>query len=267
MTAAVRPNVVPLPGSPFPLGATLRDSGANFAVASSVADGMVLCLFDEGGAETQVPLLDYDSGVWHGFLPGIRAGQEYGYRAAGPYDPARGVRCNPAKLLLDPYARALHGTVTFGPEVLGYPVGGAPRAPSTLNSAAHVPHSLVVPGRWHVYERPEHNNSSWPEVRTSPLITGGVLAGAGVLLVLAGLAVGGLHLFAATRRWIQQMDVPPSEQARIKWAQAKSAAARHRRLAERRLGPSGCPDVTGRAGWLPAWRDRQPSRALRRPGE
>ena len=93
MTAAVRPNVVPLPGSPFPLGATLRDGGANFAVASSVADGMVLCLFDEGGAETQVPLLDYDSGVWHGFLPGIRAGQAYGYRAAGPYDPARGVRC------------------------------------------------------------------------------------------------------------------------------------------------------------------------------
>ncbi len=71
----------------------------------------------------------------------------------------------------------------------------------------------------------EQSSSSWPQVRTGPLITGGALAGAGVLLVVAGLAVGGLHLFAATRRWIQEMDVPPSEQARIKWAQAKGAAA------------------------------------------
>ena len=98
MTALAGQALTALPGSPFPLGATLRDGGANFAVASGVANGMALCLFDEDGAETQVPLLDYDSGVWHGFLPGIRAGQAYGYRAAGPYDPARGVRCNPSKL-------------------------------------------------------------------------------------------------------------------------------------------------------------------------
>ena len=70
----------------------------------------------------------------------------------------------------------------------------------------------------------EHN-SSWPELRTGPIITGAALFGAGALIALAGLAVGGTHLFAATRRWIQQMEVPPSEQARIKWAQAKSAAA------------------------------------------
>jgi hypothetical protein len=69
------------------------------------------------------------------------------------------------------------------------------------------------------------NNSSWPEVRTGPIITGAALFGAGALIALAGLAVGGTHLFAATRRWIQQMEVPPSEQARIKWAQAKTAAA------------------------------------------
>jgi len=144
MTAAVLPNVVPLPGSQFPLGATVRDGGTNFAVASGVADGMMLCLFDEAGTETRVPLLDYDAGVWHGFVPGVGPGQAYGYRAAGPYDPGRGMRCNPAKLLLDPYARALHGTVTFGPEVLGYLAGGARGAPSTLDSAAHVPRSLVV---------------------------------------------------------------------------------------------------------------------------
>ena len=68
-------------------------------------------------------------------------------------------------------------------------------------------------------------SSSWPELRTGPIITGAALVGAGALIALAGLAVGGSHLFAATRRWIQEMEVPPSEQARIKWAQARSAAA------------------------------------------
>jgi isoamylase len=107
-----------LPGTEFPLGATVTDAGTNFAVASTVADSMVLCLFDETGAETQVPLRNYDADIWHVFVPGVGAGQAYGYRAAGPWDPLRGVRCHPSMLLLDPYARALHGTVTFGPEVL-----------------------------------------------------------------------------------------------------------------------------------------------------
>jgi isoamylase len=159
MTATARPVAETLPGSQFPLGATISGGGTNFAVASGVADGMTLCLFDAAGAETQVPLRDYDDGVWHAFVPGIGAGQAYGYRAAGPYDPARGVRCNPAKLLLDPYARAVHGTVTFGPEVLGY-ADGDPDTASTLDSAAQVPRSLVVddthrwseaPAPWHRY--------------------------------------------------------------------------------------------------------------------
>jgi isoamylase len=132
-----------LPGSPFPLGATPGDGGTNFAVASGVADAMTLCLFDDTGTETQIPLQDYDAGVWHGFVPGAGPGQAYGYRVAGPYDPARGIRCNPAKLLLDPYARAISGEVAFGPEVLGYAVDN-PDAPSTLDSAGHMPRSLVV---------------------------------------------------------------------------------------------------------------------------
>ena len=77
-----------LPGRPFPLGATVRDGGTNFAVEAA-ADSMLVCLFDEGGAESQIPLRDYDAGVWHGFLPGVGAGQAYGYRAGGRYDPAR----------------------------------------------------------------------------------------------------------------------------------------------------------------------------------
>src|SRR5215472_19093017 len=132
-----------LPGSPFPLGATPAKDGTNFAVVSDVADAMTLCLFDHAGTETQIPLEDYDAGVWHGFVPGVGPGQAYGYRASGRYEPKLGLRCNPAKLLLDPYARAVSGEVAFGPEVLGY-AAGSPETPSTLDSAAHVPRGLVV---------------------------------------------------------------------------------------------------------------------------
>ena len=147
-----------LPGSEFPLGATVTDAGTNFAVASEVADGMTLCLFDQAGAETQIPMRDYDAGVWHVLVPGVGAGQAYGYRAAGPWDPARGIRCNPAKLLLDPYARAFTGNVTFGPDVLGYSAGN-PDAPSAADSAASVPRSLVVadePFPWQGKVRAKH---------------------------------------------------------------------------------------------------------------
>jgi len=131
------------PGLWCPLGATVRDGGTNFAVASACADGMLLCLFDERGEETRLPMLDREAGVWHAFVPGVGPGTAYGYRATGPFDPARGVRCNPAKLLLDPYARAISGEVRFGPDVLGH-VPGDPDAPSGLDSAAHVPRSLVT---------------------------------------------------------------------------------------------------------------------------
>ncbi len=143
MTAVASPPVRgELPGSEFPLGATPGDGGTNFAVASGVADAVTLCLFDDAGQETQIPLRDYDAGVWHGFVPGVGPGQAYGYRVAGPYDPARGLYCNPAKLLLDPYAKAISGAVAFGKEVFGY--DGDLGTASTLDSAGHVPRSLVV---------------------------------------------------------------------------------------------------------------------------
>jgi isoamylase len=138
------------PGRPFPLGASPEPGGTNFAVASEVAEAMTLCLFDRAGAETRIPLRDYDAGVWHGFVPGIGPGQAYGYRVTGPFDPSRGLRCDQAKLLLDPYARAFTGAVGSGPEVLGYPPDD-PDAPSVLDSAHSVPHSLVVDDAfgWH----------------------------------------------------------------------------------------------------------------------
>ena len=102
------------PGRPFPLGATPDGSGTNFAVASQPAEQVLLCLFDAGGQQASLALPEVHDGVWHGYVPGIGPGQRYGYRVAGPYDPARGLRCNPAKLLLDPYAKATDGPLVWG---------------------------------------------------------------------------------------------------------------------------------------------------------
>ncbi len=131
------------PGRPSPLGATPDGSGTNFAVASQIAEQVVLCLFDAGGAETRLPLPALDDGVWHGFVPGISAGQRYGFRVPGPYDPARGLRCNPAKLLLDPYAKATDGELVWAESLLGYPPGD-PDGRNDVDSAPAVPRSLVA---------------------------------------------------------------------------------------------------------------------------
>ena len=156
-----RRSAATMPGAPHPLGATpgklFGKVGTNFALASEVADGVTLCLFDKKGTETQIPLRDNDADIWHAFVPGVGAGQAYGYRVSGPWDPAQGQRCNPAKLLLDPYARAVRGGVSFGPEVLGHDPAD-PDAPSTLDSSAHVPRSLVVDSSftWQDEDRPRY---------------------------------------------------------------------------------------------------------------
>jgi glycogen operon protein len=131
------------PGRPYPLGATPGPDGTNFAVSSSIADSVTLCLFDAAGKEQQFPLAEQDAGIWHGFVPGVEPGQRHGYRVSGPYDPAQGLRCNPNKLLLDPYARAIAGDIEWGDAVLGY-VPGNPDSFSALDSAPFVPRGLVV---------------------------------------------------------------------------------------------------------------------------
>ncbi len=144
---AVTPAAV-RPGSPAPLGVSLVPGGANVAVHSSVALRVELCLFDALGAEVRHDL-HRDGDSWHARVDGMAVGQQYGFRVHGPFEPAAGMLCNPAKLLLDPYARAITGSVTFGPEVLGYDVSDPAKA-SPLDSAAHVPRSLVVdPGPNH----------------------------------------------------------------------------------------------------------------------
>jgi len=132
------------PGQPFPLGATYDGIGTNFSVFSEVAQMVELCLFDLGGTERRVALPEVDGSVWHGFLPGVGPGQRYGYRVHGPFDPDVGRRCNPNKLLIDPYAKAIDGQVTWDPSVYGYPLGGDDRARNDSDSAPFVPRSMVT---------------------------------------------------------------------------------------------------------------------------
>ncbi|MGW7091256.1 glycogen debranching protein GlgX [Streptomyces sp. NPDC054874] len=113
------------PGAPMPLGARFRVgpdgvAGTNFALWAGGAEAVELCLFDERGAETRCPLTELTHEIWHGFVPGVRPGQRYGYRVHGRWDPWTGARWNAAKLLLDPYARAVDGTFTLPPEVYGH---------------------------------------------------------------------------------------------------------------------------------------------------
>jgi isoamylase len=101
------------PGRPFPLGPTWDGTGTNFALFSENAEKVELCLFDENDAETRIELTEREVFNWHGYLPGVGPGQRYGYRVYGPYDPANGKRFNPAKLLIDPYAKAIEGGVDW----------------------------------------------------------------------------------------------------------------------------------------------------------
>jgi glycogen operon protein len=136
------------PGAPAPLGATWDGEGVNFAIFSAHATTIELCLFDDEEREVaRVPLVERDQGVWHAYLPDARPGQRYGYRVAGPYAPERGHRFNPAKLLVDPYARALSDPGRFGPSLFGYESNGDPfddLTPSRTDSAAVAPKSIVV---------------------------------------------------------------------------------------------------------------------------
>ena len=136
------------PGVPYPLGATWDGSGTNFAIFSQQASGVELCLFDGREREVRVPLTETSAFVWHGYLPGVGPGQRYGYRVDGPYRPTQGLRFNAAKLLIDPYAKAIDGGIDWGPEVLAYEVGSELQdlTPSHTDSASRVPKSVVIDG-------------------------------------------------------------------------------------------------------------------------
>jgi glycogen operon protein len=131
------------PGRPYPLGATYDGSGTNFALFSGVAERVELCLFDEAGNETRVDLPEVDAFVWHGYVPALQPGTRYGYRVHGPYDPSQGHRCDPSKLLLDPYAKAIDGQIDNDPSLYSYTFGAEDER-NTEDSAAHTMTSVVV---------------------------------------------------------------------------------------------------------------------------
>jgi glycogen operon protein len=137
------------PGRRQPLGATWDGDGTNFALFSEAATKVELCLFDEDGdGERRIPLREASARVWHGYLPGIGPGQRYGYRVHGPWEPEQGYRFNPAKLLIDPYARALDGVVDWSAPVFGYELGGDDLTRDDRDDAAGVPKGVVVAGRF-----------------------------------------------------------------------------------------------------------------------
>ncbi|MDP9443209.1 MAG: glycogen debranching protein GlgX [Actinomycetota bacterium] len=131
------------PGSAYPLGATYDGAGTNFALFSEVADGVELCLFDDDGTETRIEMTERNALVWHAFLPRVAPGQRYGYRVHGRYDPASGHRCDPSKLLLDPYAKAVEGAVDWAPALFSYRLD-APDRRNTDDSAGHAMMSVVI---------------------------------------------------------------------------------------------------------------------------
>jgi glycogen operon protein len=131
------------PGQAYPLGATYDGAGTNFAVFSEAADRIELCLLHDDGSETAVELRESDAFVRHAYLPGVMPGQRYGFRAHGPYQPDRGHRCNSAKLLLDPYAKAMSGQIDWDEAVYGYHFG-RPGDRNDLDSAPHTMASVVV---------------------------------------------------------------------------------------------------------------------------
>ncbi|MDO5662942.1 MAG: glycogen debranching protein GlgX [Brachybacterium sp.] len=131
------------PGHPYPLGATFDGSGTNFALFSEAADRVELCLLEADGEERRIEMTEVDAYVWHVYLPTIQPGQRYGYRVHGPYDPASGHRCDPSKLLLDPYAKAIEGMATNHPSLYSYDFTD-PTARNQDDSAEHTMHSVVV---------------------------------------------------------------------------------------------------------------------------
>jgi glycogen operon protein len=152
------------PGSPTPLGATWDGEGTNFALFSEHATAVELCLFDSPEAGTErmrIPLPERSGQVWHAYLPDVRPGQLYGYRVHGPFDPEHGLRFNPAKLLLDPYAKSITGSIRWSEALSGHaltgPVDERDLLPSTDDSAGGMPKSVVIESAfsWGDDRRPE----------------------------------------------------------------------------------------------------------------
>jgi len=155
-TGRPRPRLATVwPGTPYPLGATYDGAGTNFSLFSEIAEKVELCLIDEHRDETRITLDEVDGYVWHAYLPNINPGQRYGFRVHGPFDPAAGHRCDPSKLLLDPYGKAFDGRFTFDQALFSYDLGAVhpdgpnadgadPGIPPMVDSLGHTMTSVVI---------------------------------------------------------------------------------------------------------------------------
>src|SRR3990170_4875016 len=132
------------PGQPYPLGATFDGVGTNFSVFSESAARVELCLFDAGGKETCIDLPEMTALCWHGYLPNVRPGQRYGFRVHGPWAPEHGQWCNPSKLLLDPYAKAIEGLWEWNEAVFPYHFEAPESSRNDADSAPYVAKSVVI---------------------------------------------------------------------------------------------------------------------------
>src|SRR4051812_31505199 len=132
------------PGEPFPLGATYDGKGTNFSLFSEVATKVELCLFDESGGEERLTLPEVTALCWHGYAPGTKPGQRYGFRVHGPWAPDQGQWCNPSKLLLDPYAKAIDGELKWNESMFPYHFDKPDDSKNDLDSAAVMPKSVVI---------------------------------------------------------------------------------------------------------------------------
>ncbi|GAA2147152.1 glycogen debranching protein GlgX [Arthrobacter humicola] len=131
------------PGTAYPLGATFDGTGTNFALFSERAERVELCLLTDDLSETRIELTEVDGYVWHCYLPQVQPGQKYGYRVYGEYDPDKGNRFNPSKLLMDPYAKAIQGQIDWDPALFSYNFGD-PMSRNDTDSAPHTMHGVVI---------------------------------------------------------------------------------------------------------------------------
>jgi glycogen operon protein len=150
------------PGEPYPLGATYDGMGTNFSLFSEVAEKVELCLFDDDGTETRYTLPEVSALCWHGYLPNLGPGQRYGYRVYGPRDPGAGHRCNPAKLLLDPYAKAVDGGIEWDEATFGYHFDDPEGQANDADSASFVGKS-VVPNPYFDWANDRAPRTPWHE--------------------------------------------------------------------------------------------------------
>ncbi|HEX6640163.1 MAG TPA: glycogen debranching protein GlgX, partial [Thermoanaerobaculia bacterium] len=197
------------PGKPYPLGATWDGVGTNFSVFSEVAERIELCLFDEHGNETRIDLPETSAFIFHGYLPNVGAGQRYGFRVHGPWNPDSGHRCNPNKLLLDPYGKAVEGQVKWDEAVFPYRFNEPDTSRNDADSAPFMPKSVVI-NPYFDWDKDVRPNTPWHQtIIYETHVKGFTMRHPGVPENLRGTYAGMAH--PAAIRYLKQLGVTAVE--------------------------------------------------------